>query len=84
MLSQPYKVYIERTDASKRMARFYAMTIEPTLFGDVSLTRRWGRIGSRGHMMAHSFEREADAVDLFLELLSRKRKRGYRPRPLTN
>ncbi|WP_157791224.1 WGR domain-containing protein, partial [Bradyrhizobium japonicum] len=30
MIAQPYQLYIERTDASKNMARFYAMAIEPT------------------------------------------------------
>jgi hypothetical protein len=28
------------------MARFYALAIEPTLFGDMALVREWGRIGS--------------------------------------
>jgi predicted DNA-binding WGR domain protein len=48
MLAQPYRLYFERTDATKNMARFYALSIEPTLFGTPCLTRRWGRIGSKG------------------------------------
>lgn len=62
------------------MARYYAMTIEPTLFGDCCLTRRWGRIGARGQEKVHHFQREEDAVQLFLGLLCRRRARGYRPR----
>jgi len=80
MIAQPYKLYVERTDTAKNMARFYAMSIEPTLFGEVRLTRRWGRIGARGQTMAHSFTREEEAVGLFLDLLRQKRKRGYQPR----
>ena len=80
MIAQPYQFYVERTDASKNMARFYAMSIEPTLFGDVCLTRRWGRIGAVGQSKRHSFSGEAEAVQLFLELLRQKRGRGYRPR----
>lgn len=80
MITQTYQLYVERTDPSKNMARFYAMAIEPTLFGEVRLTRRWGRIGARGQLMAHSFAREEDAVGLFLDLLRQKRKRGYHPR----
>ncbi|OLP62670.1 WGR domain-containing protein [Xaviernesmea oryzae] len=80
MLSQPYRAYIEREDATKNMARFYALTIEPTLFGDVCLTRCWGRIGTRGQKMTHSFKGEKEAVALFLDLLQAKHKRGYRPR----
>jgi predicted DNA-binding WGR domain protein len=84
MLAQPYHLYIERTDAEKNMARFYALSIEPTLFGAPCLTRRWGRIGTRGQTMVHHFERERDAVSFFLALLPAKRARGYRTRPIVN
>jgi len=47
MIMQPYTLYIERIDAARNMARFYAVSIDPTLFGEVCLTRRWGRIGTR-------------------------------------
>ena len=79
MIAQPYQLYVERIDASKNMARFYAMSIEATLFGDVCLTRRWGRIGARGQAMQHHFIKEEEAVQLFLELLRSKRVRGYGP-----
>ena len=81
MISQPYHLYVERSDASRNMARYYAMSIEPNLFGDVCLLRKWGRIGTKGQMMVHHFGREEEAVRLFLDLLRKKRKRGYRPRP---
>ncbi|MDQ0564382.1 putative DNA-binding WGR domain protein [Rhizobium mesoamericanum] len=61
------------------MARFYQLSIEPTLFGDVSLTRNWGRIGRLGQQRVHLFSSEKEAVDLFLKLLAQKRSRGYRP-----
>lgn len=79
MIAQPYHLYIERTNASKNMARYYAMEISMTLFGEACLTRSWGRIGKRGQSMSHFFEREEDAVDLFLDLVRQKRSRGYRP-----
>jgi len=79
MISQPYQLYVERTDPPKNMARYYAMSIEPTLFGDACLTRRWGRIGTTGQQMSHHFEKEEEAVTLFLKLLRQKRARGYRP-----
>jgi predicted DNA-binding WGR domain protein len=62
------------------MARYYAMAIEPNLFGEICLSRKWGRIGARGQMKIHRFGREEEAVQLFLHLLRQKRKRGYRPR----
>ena len=79
MITQPYQLYVERTEPSKNMARYYAMTIEPTLFGTACLTRRWGRIGSMGQEKVHHFQREEDAVHLFLDVLRQKRARGYRP-----
>ncbi|MRH98656.1 WGR domain-containing protein [Agrobacterium sp. CNPSo 675] len=81
MLTQPYRLYIERTDKARNMARFYAITIEPDLFGEVCLTRRWGRIGAQGQMKVQHFAREQDAVATFLDLLRQKRRRGYRVPP---
>ncbi|AVH45660.1 hypothetical protein At1D1609_56270 (plasmid) [Agrobacterium tumefaciens] len=77
MITQPYKLYVERTDPTRNMARFYAMSIDQTLFGEACLTRRWGRIGAKGQTMTHHFEREEDAVELFLDLTRQKRSRGY-------
>ncbi|WP_309550619.1 WGR domain-containing protein [Rhizobium rhizogenes] len=82
MVTQPYHLYIERTDAAKNMARFYALQISMSLFGETCLIRRWGRIGTSGQMMVHHFGREEEAVRLFLDLTRQKRARGYRPRPL--
>ncbi|WP_348645912.1 WGR domain-containing protein [Rhizobium laguerreae] len=81
MLIQPYRLYVERTDEARNMARFYVMTIESNLFGEICLTRRWGRIGAQGQMKTQHFAREQDAVTTFLDLLRRKRSRGYRVTP---
>lgn len=80
MIAQRYRLYIERLDAGRNMARFYALSIEETLFGQTCLVRRWGRIGTRGRTVQHSFEDERAAVELFLELLRAKRMRGYLPK----
>lgn len=77
MLAQPYQLYIERTDPARNMARYYALSIELTLFGTFCLTRRWGRIGSSGQSIEHHFDGEKEAVAMFLDLLCRKRARGY-------
>lgn len=79
MNRQRYRLYIERRDPDRNMARFYALAIEDTLFGQTCLIRRWGRIGSRGRTVQHSFDSEREAVGLFLELLRAKKLRGYRP-----
>ncbi len=79
MLTQPYRLYAERKDAAKNMARYYAMDISLDLFGQACLTRRWGRIGSAGQRMSHHFTDESEAVKLFLDIARHKRARGYRP-----
>lgn len=77
MVTQPYHLYVERTDVSKNMARFYAMSIQPNLFGEACLTRCWGRIGTVGQTKSHHFKTEREAVALFLDLLRKKKRRGY-------
>ncbi|MCF1450856.1 WGR domain-containing protein [Agrobacterium vitis] len=44
------------------MARFYALAVQPTLFGEVSLARAWGRIGTRGQQMLLLFDNENQAT----------------------
>ncbi|WP_343044844.1 WGR domain-containing protein [Allomesorhizobium camelthorni] len=41
-------LHLRRIDPDRNMARFYNLTIEPTLFGTASLVREWGRIGTFG------------------------------------
>jgi predicted DNA-binding WGR domain protein len=77
MIAQPYQLYVERKDVARNMARYYRLSIEPNLFGEICLVRQWGRIGAKGQSKIHRFETESDAVDLFLDLLQQKRKRGY-------
>lgn len=79
MLSERYCLYVERNDQSRNMARYYALEISRTLFGDICLTRRWGRIGTAGRSMAHHFAEEMPAIEMFLDLAASKRARGYRP-----
>ncbi|NTJ11738.1 WGR domain-containing protein [Rhizobium lusitanum] len=81
MIVQPYHLYVERIEPEKNMARFYVLAVQPTLFGEVSLVRSWGRIGARGQQKVHLFDDEKQAVGLFLEILREKRNRGYRPKP---
>ena len=81
MTATPRHLYIERRDTTRNMARFYALSIEPTLFGDVCLTRRWGRIGTRGQMRTMSFSHENEALAQFVRIQRQKASRGYRECP---
>ncbi|WP_207907825.1 WGR domain-containing protein [Ancylobacter aquaticus] len=62
MIAQPYQLYVERRDPARRMAHHYMLSIDPTLFEEICLSRRWGRTGTRGQAKCHSFAREEDAT----------------------
>ena len=71
---------LERVDRTKNMARYYVLSVEPTLFAESSLVRRWGRIGGaeRTRIDLHASSPLAQiALNTWLE---RKRRRGYRLR----
>lgn len=70
-------VHLQRIDPNCNMARFYALSVQPTLFGEVSLIRNWGRIGTSGQTKVETFVAKAD-MDTALARLERvKRRRGY-------
>ncbi|AYG64349.1 WGR domain-containing protein [Rhizobium jaguaris] len=79
MALYPYQLYCQRFDAARNMARYYMLSIQPTLFGEVAVTRAWGRIGKRGGEKTEMFETERDAAVHFLDLARRKHAKGYRP-----
>ena len=39
---------LDRVDRARDMARFLVLSIEPTLFDDKALVRRWGLVGTVG------------------------------------
>ena len=78
MIAKACHHYVERIDAGSNMARFYSLGVHPTLFGDYSLMRCWGRIGTRGQCKEHIFKEEKDADNQLLTFLQAKTKRGYK------
>ena len=74
---------LERVDRTKNMARFYVLSIEPTLFEDLALVRRWGRIGSAGRQRIDLHPSRRVAQIELTKWLDRKRRRGYQLQGLT-
>lgn len=70
-------VFLRRIDGARNMARFYVLSLQPTLFGEMSLVRLWGRIGTRGRQKVHFFEDCRQAASEQSRLAGRKIKRGY-------
>lgn len=77
-MGEKFQVYLERRAASHNMARYYATSLEQTLFGEVIVVRRWGRIGTRGRFKISTAETELQGVAIFAGALRSKRNRGYR------
>jgi predicted DNA-binding WGR domain protein len=59
------------------MARYYVLSIEPSLFGDATLIREWGRIGRPGQRRVELHENHSCALEALETWLQRKQRRGY-------
>ncbi|MDZ5695967.1 MULTISPECIES: WGR domain-containing protein [Phyllobacteriaceae] len=77
MTSADQPLLLKRIDPRRNMARFYLLSIEPTLFGPVALRRNWGRLGTWGRQRLELHEDEAAARNAQARLLARKLKKGY-------
>ena len=72
------RAYLKRIDAAAGMARFYVVTIQPTLFGEWAVVREWGRIGQGGTIRDSLCRSQAESGNEALQLVAAKRRRGYR------
>ena len=72
-------VHLIHVDSDVNMARFYGIELQPTLFGEVSVLRTWGRIGTNGQAMMVTYDDKAQAADALHKLEKQKRRRGYVP-----
>ena len=70
-------VNLVHVDPARNMARFYGIDVQPTLFGEVSVLRNWGRIGTKGRGMMVTYEDKYQAVAAVQKLDKQKRRRGY-------
>ena len=71
-------VTLTRIDPEQNMRRFYRVSIQPGLFGDWSLIREWGRIGTQGQGMEEWFDSEEEADHAAGRIQQSKQRRGYR------
>ena len=70
-------VVLRRYCPTRNMARFYALTLENSLFGEVLLVRRWGRIGTHGRIKVCGFDAVAPARAELARIARLKVRRGY-------
>jgi len=77
MVEKPCDIYLRRIDRSRNMARYYALSIQPNLFGGSSVVREWGRIGRRGQCKVELLDDLANARKVRDRIERSKRRRGY-------
>lgn len=77
MHNGPAPQFLRRVDPARNMARYYGLTLQPTLFGEMSLVRHWGRIGTRGRQKTESFASGDEAISALSKLATQKIRRGY-------
>ena len=70
-------VYMERSDLTCNLARFYEVEVLPTLFGEWAVISRWGRIGTHGRVQQDWFASLPEAQTAQARRVDRKRRRGY-------
>ena len=76
----PEPLILHRIDPTRNMARFYRLSIEPNLFGGVSLVRTWGRIGGAGRTKIQLCEDACEAEHFYHRISWNKQRRGYADR----
>lgn len=65
-------ITLTKIDASRNMARFYTIDVQPTLFGEFALTREWGRIRGACQQRSTFFATEAEAMTAYDRDLARR------------
>lgn len=58
--------------------RFYRLTLQPTLFGEWSVVREWGRIGRQGRVVINTLSTFTEASLTLHQKAAEKQRRGYR------
>lgn len=69
--------HFERRSPPDNMARFYRLEVRSTLFGEWSVVRIWGRIGTGGREQFETHPTREAAMVLMERLERIKRRRGY-------
>jgi len=71
-------LHLERRTPDGTIARYYCISVRPTLFGSWAVVREWGRIGFAGGAHRETwFETETEARQYGERLALMKQRRGY-------
>ena len=68
---------IARIDPARNINRFYVVQVMPSLFGDWTVMREWGRRGSPGTVRLSSYALLNEAEITEQRTIKRRLQRGY-------
>ena len=72
-----HAIVMRRVDPDTNVSRFYVLTLERDLFGNVVVTRQWGRAGTAGRVITEPYTDETAAAEAMAAYAAAKRRRGY-------
>lgn len=75
----PTDIHLRCIDPATNKRRFYALSIQRTLFGEWALVREWGRIGGGSRRRSDLHPSAGSAIDALLDVFHQKAQRGYSP-----
>jgi predicted DNA-binding WGR domain protein len=70
--------FLTRTDPARNIDRFYVAEITPTLFGEWTMLREWGRRGSPGTVRLRRYEHRDDAQSAKARTIKKRLAHGYK------
>ncbi|OGQ89556.1 MAG: hypothetical protein A2289_07210 [Deltaproteobacteria bacterium RIFOXYA12_FULL_58_15] len=71
-------MYFRSIEPSRNRYRWYALGLQPDLFGGVNLVHQWGRIGNKGGSRRLEHFTDLNAAELALQAAAARRtKRQY-------
>jgi predicted DNA-binding WGR domain protein len=68
---------LQKTDLKRNQHRYYALDVQPNLFGGWSLIREWGRVGQPGQVKIDLCDSIEQATRALQRKLREKERRGY-------
>jgi predicted DNA-binding WGR domain protein len=76
-----HDIDLEKRIPRENMFRFYRLSVLPNLFGEWTLARQWGRIGTRGRSRLDWFKTQFEAEMALHKLKAFRTRRGYQTKP---
>jgi predicted DNA-binding WGR domain protein len=74
-----HTTYLHRIEPARNCYRYYALSLQPGLFEEWSLTRSWGRMGTKGRHLIVWFASQEEAERVYERTRRAKLRRGYQP-----